>query len=693
MRRDLQPRQVLALRARRVAVLAAWAAVLSPPALSAQTDVEALGRLRGGATPPAGYYRTLRQKPNAFQFSTENGWVQRGQAVSASRVRQRAAGAGRAAAAPQRANVSAGGVLRGTLTVPVFLVMYANTPPLDTANLPRDSIARRLYGTQAAPPYSIHSYYREISNDSLIVNGVVLDWRSVSKADTAYEGKANGLDNTGDVAGLIREIVVLHDAAVDYRLFDNDGPDGIPNSGDDDGYVDALVLLHPEVGGECRAVNAVAQKNIWAHRYTYAGWTGMDLLTADDAVGGGKIKIRDYIIQGGQGGDGVPAGRGGCESDKPQAMGVVAHETGHLFGLPDLYDTIGSTSGIGWWGLMGAGNQKVAWRPAHMEAWSRAELGWITEVRIERDTVLDISPIALSDTAYVFPVCSSNEYYLVENRQAIGSDSMLAGFGLLVWHVDSALIAQRRFANSVNGAKPYGLSLVEADGVGQLQTGANRGDAGDPYPGSSAKTRFSFDTSPSNARHDGMPIELTFDAIEQLIVGGTMRMSVTFAAPALTVTSPPPPGGKAGVAYDHSFAAVGGVGQYRWSFAAGTVPAGLALDAAGRLAGTPEQGGSFTVDARVTSGCQTATQTATIDVTVPVLTVDAVVRHLVGAEALLTTDELAYLDIVGNKNGRFDVGDFLAWTQATGGAVTAQELGAVLAATAPGPGVAPRRSR
>lgn len=812
-----------------------------PQGVTAQTDVEALGQLRGGATPPPGYYQTLRRLPNAFQFSADNGWVRRGRAVAAARGLLRAAGGAGAPAGPEGADVNQNGVLRGVLVVPVFLVMYANTDSLATVtNLSRDSMDFRVFGTHVAPPYSVHSFYREISNDSLLVNGVVFDWRSVSRADSLYEGQSNGLDNTGDVAGLIREIVLLHDAAVDYGLFDNDGRDGLPNSGDDDGYVDAIVLFHPEVGAECRQVNPVAQTNIWAHRFTYRGWTGGDLATADPSAAGGTIKIRDYIIQGGQG------GATGCTSDQPQAMGVVAHETGHLFGLPDLYDTGGSSSGIGRWGIMGSGNQQIPTSPAHMEAWSRAELGWVTEARIDRDTTLVISPIATSDTAYVIPVAGSDEYFLLENRQRLGSDANLSGPGLLVWHVDSALIRERSVFNAVNASLPHGLALEQADGLDHLQSRANRGDAGDPFPGTSGQQAFTHLTSPSSARNDGTLTYLAVDQIGQLVPNGAMQARISFAKPSViaardtlaafrldgvtfnrfddvlekgtphqlsidatqvanggrnrytwvawsngqprehtfissatgdtitadvdvdfllevaaagqpgsvaaaptldvtgafvrqdsivtltataadqghffdgwsgdtTSTANPlvvrmsrpfrltasfaaplandpqtPPDAVMGGQYQHSFTASGGTGSYTWQLAGGTPPPGLTLSGRGLLSGRPTESGTFTFDIRVTSGSQTADGSVALTVVVPALVVETVVRHLVGVETVLSADETGYLDMVGNRNSRFDVGDFLAWMDQTGGAVSAAMMQAVLEAADTGTGAAER---
>ena len=92
------------------------------------------------------------------------------------------------------------------------------------------------------------------------------------------------------------------------------------------------------------------------------------------------------------------------------------------------------------------------------------------------------------------------EYYLLENKQPVGSDTanMLTGGrtgpkkgGLLVWHIDSLQLAQGSPSNEVNVGAIHGVRLIEADGLDHLYNNDNRGDAGDPFPGSKGVERFS----------------------------------------------------------------------------------------------------------------------------------------------------------------------------------------------------------
>lgn len=673
------------------------ALLVLPGTAVAQTDVELVGRMRGGARPPLGYYEVLRRDPEAFRFSPDNGWIRRARAVARRRAEQRAAMV-RRSAAPRGAGESGapgarlsrapaawgpGSVVRGSLYVPVFLAAYANTPAGDTTGvLSRANMEFRLYGTHDSPPYSAYNYYQEVSDSLLFVHGTVLDWTPVSQVDTYYEGgtylgePCAGLCPNARIGRLITELLAAHDAAVDFGLFDSDGPDGVPNSGDDDGYVDAVVVVHPEVDGSCIRPNPAAAFNIWAHAWTVPGAPA----TNDARFGGGSIRIRDYIIQGGQGGD------GGCTAGEPLAMGLIAHETGHLFDLPDLYNTnwqARTSEGIGHWGLMGTGNWNTPASPAHPMAWSRAQLGWITEVLIDRDTVLDIGPIEVSDTAYIVPIPDSNEYFLLENRQRVGSDAKLKGPGLLIWHIDSVLARQRGlpFANYVNGADPEAVRLHQADGRDDLLAESNRGDAGDPFPGAAANTRFSYETDPAAARNDGSLVEVTLDSIEQVAPMGAVRVVIDLAsAPQLVAPGPSAlPPAVMGAYYWHRLLAQGGLGQYTWTVVTGPLPDGLALNlTSGHLAGRPRESGTFSFTVRVTSGSQGVDQALSLDVTQPVLQMADILDQLFRVGTPLSADEVAYLDLLGNRTGLLDVGDYLAWVDSGAPSMSAAALAEAL---------------
>jgi hypothetical protein len=92
----------------------------------------------------------------------------------------------------------------------------------------------------------------------------------------------------------------------------------------------------------------------------------------------------------------------------------------------------------------------------------------------------------------------------------------------------------------------------------------------------------------------------------------------SYAAPLLVTTDgaalPVP---QVGVPYAASLEAIGGTPPYAWSVTAGSLPAGLALDAAGQLAGTPTSAGpaTFTVQVRDSAGVPgTTTRSVTLTV-------------------------------------------------------------------------------
>ena len=111
---------------------------------------------------------------------------------------------------------------------------------------------------------------------------------------------------------------------------------------------------------------------------------------------------------------------------------------------------------------------------------------------------------------------------------------------------------------------------------------------------------------------------LTVNGVTLPPVTGTQSFTVVvYPVPAITPQTMS--SGSVGVPYSQTFAATGGAGPstYTWSLAAGTLPPGLTLSAAGVLSGTPTTAGTFSIYVQVSSqiptvGAQVASQWFTV---------------------------------------------------------------------------------
>lgn len=106
-------------------------------------------------------------------------------------------------------------------------------------------------------------------------------------------------------------------------------------------------------------------------------------------------------------------------------------------------------------------------------------------------------------------------------------------------------------------------------------------------------------------------------------------------------------------------------GAATWSVSAGVTPPGLTLASDGRLTGVPTQAGAFSFTVRVDAASQFGVKAFTVTVTSPSVSVDAASQHLLGGTPL-SLDLQNFLDLQGNHNGHYDVGDFRAFLRANG---------------------------
>ena len=92
----------------------------------------------------------------------------------------------------------------------------------------------------------------------------------------------------------------------------------------------------------------------------------------------------------------------------------------------------------------------------------------------------------------------------------------------------------------------------------------------------------------------------------------TNNYTLTIAAPTLTLTPATVPGGTAGVAYNQTFTASGGIAPYTYTLT-GALPAGLTFNAAtGGLSGTPTVAGTFNFSVTATGSTTGTAGTVTI---------------------------------------------------------------------------------
>ncbi|HEY6158893.1 MAG TPA: M6 family metalloprotease domain-containing protein [Gemmatimonadales bacterium] len=683
-------------------------------AVVAAVCLPAAGRSQQGPRP-------VRREIPGFDFRKDGVWRKRARAVRSARerlLRQRNFPAlnaplvsGARGLPSQGAPLTAGPAVSGVLGVPAILFKFKNTPA--SAIRPTSQFDDVLFapsptGASAGRPYTYASFYAELSNGLLTVQGRTYGYAALDSNEVTYTGvpgtctgnpytgstDCNGLFSPNAIARMQRgltEALRKLDAQIDWTQYDSDG----------DGFVDLVAFMQPALDGAC---GPKGNNHLWSHRFAlYAPFKTHSVNTAGDT-----IKVADYILESGVG------GAGGCDTTAIMPIGTVAHETGHSFGLPDLYDTDGSSEGVGEFSLMGSGNYTSPFSPSRMDVWSLNELGWVIVTPLTTGAYTFGPAKRTVDTALFVPISGSNprgEYFLLENRQRVLSDSAMiryhcqvwyaaanpppsCGGGLLVWHVDSAQLADgvntpgpNSDFNHVNVGPIHGLELIQADGFGNLDADpargcargapfagcSDRGDAGDLFPGTSGNAGLAIATLPNDALNSGTCPGFSLDTISQVVPTGAVRFVLNTGPQSLAVsTEPQLPGGLWGYSYNTVLKAACGAGTYTWTITSGVTAPGLALSQGGVLSGWPTDTGTYAFQVSVTDGTKTAGRGMTLHVVEPSLTLQQVVSLEFQGPAALNDDQRRYLDLQGNRNNTFDIGDFLRWLGRTGQVAPAQ---------------------
>ena len=168
--------------------------------------------------------------------------------------------------------------------------------------------------------------------------------------------------------------------------------------------------------------------------------------------------------------------------------------------------------------------------PAHPCAWIKMQQGWINAITPNTNGTANIQAVETGRTVYKLwkDGLPGTEYFLVENRQKTLFDRSLPGDGLLIWHVDEAITTN----SDENHPK---VALEQADGRKGLENARNRGDSGDPYPGSAGNRTFSYTSAPSSKSYGNVD---TFVSVKNIPNSGP-TMKVDYAVK-VSIVKPKP---------------------------------------------------------------------------------------------------------------------------------------------------------
>lgn len=377
---------------------------------------------------------------------------------------------------------------KGSKRYPVLLIGYSDRP----GTISRARFDSLLFVSGGVATGSLVDYYREVSYGHDTLSGSCYGWFSSGQTQAYYGNGTYGLQGVypGNAAGLVmRACSLAYSAGVDFSAFSRTG-----------NLLELMIVVHAGPGAEGKPDST---NWIWSHNAALSSW---GVPQARRTFGG--VIVDQYTMQ---------PERSAINNSNQIEIGVFAHELGHALGLPDLYDVDGSSEGVGRYCLMSSGSWGVDFynmtphRPGHPSPWCKKFLGWISPQVIGSDTAgFKLPPVETTGRVLRLNTPAANEYFLIENRQWVGFDSLLDGEGLLIWHQDETVIANGFPNNQINTVESHkGVDVEQAKGTQSLDSPAssnwavyNRGDYKDFYP-YLTNNAFADYTTPNSRNYSG----------------------------------------------------------------------------------------------------------------------------------------------------------------------------------------------
>ena len=300
----------------------------------------------------------------------------------------------------------------------------------------------------------------------------------VTLANTVAHYGANDSEGNDVLPGdMVVEACSIANAqhAVDFTQYDNDS----------DGYVDFVYVIYAGMG----EADGGAANTIWPHNWDVysAKYYGNCSYPESQRLFDDRY-IYQYACSGELSGAGARTG-----------IGTIAHEFGHVIGLPDLYDIDYGQNYVdeatpGAWHIMDGGSYNNDGKtPPNYTIYDKYFLGWKTPIN-PGATAQNLSLIANGQSGYQgYQIASSNSLltatntntvYYIENRQQSGWDAHVPGHGLVIWKI---MYDQSVWNDNAPNATPGTIRYAVVSASGAT---TKIGTAADPFPGTQRKTEW-----------------------------------------------------------------------------------------------------------------------------------------------------------------------------------------------------------
>jgi M6 family metalloprotease-like protein len=413
----------------------------------------------------------------------------------------------------------------GSQKLLVLLVDFPNKAGVT----PVTDIAARFFGATS----SVNSFYKEVSRNQFSLapatesNGTANDG-VVGWLHMTYNHINTGSSINTSNQQLVKDALIQANSSINFASFDTNN----------DGFISSTELhIIVIVAGYEASYDPSATPNVWGHRWALNDVAPPVLdgkIIGDANHGGGYAQFGE-----------IHRNSYNTSLDHLATIGIMVHELGHDISWPDLYDTSYYTEGVGSWSIMGAGSWNTApggydgSSPAHPDAFLKYYQGWIKPISMSGQLIgATLASVESTGDIYLLGFnpagvdwnfttkAGHGEYFLVENRQKEGYDAGLPGCGLLIWHIDETKTPKN---NTNNGVHPL-VYLEQADGQDDLMNYNNRGDAGDPYPGTSNNTSFTKLSTPNSSLYSGQVSSVQVTNISASSCAAPTSMTANFTS-------------------------------------------------------------------------------------------------------------------------------------------------------------------